>query len=184
MGALAGACYRRPALPKSALHPRPWVLLLLALLLAGCPPTDDDDSAVDDDDASEEGTLAVSFRIDADWADAMDEPAIGSFYGSIYRSEEVTALGPDDGAEALGDVYVETVDMTGETLTTEVLFTTAPLPSGWVVILGFVDSDGNSVEDDRSPDDGDPVTLPNDNQFEVLGGGETPAEVLFDFLNP
>ncbi len=170
---------------RSTLH-----LLLFAMaaaLLAGCPPVgDDDDSAAGDDDdaAPTTGTLAVSFRIDEDWAAEMDEPAIGGFWGSIYLSEQVSGIGPDDDAEVLGDIHVETVDMTGDDFTTGVLHVTDELPAGWVVILGFVDSDGNSTEDDRGPEDGDPVTLPNDNQFEVIAGEESPAEVFFNFLNP
>jgi hypothetical protein len=168
------------------MHLRSAFFTLLPVLVIGCPATgaDDDDSVADDDDAAAtEGTLAVSFRIEADWADVMDEPAVGPFWGSIYLSEEVTALGPNDDAVALGSIYVEIVDLTGPDLTSPVLFTTDPLPAEWVVILGFMDSDGNSIEDDRDPDQRDPVTLPNDNQFLVIAGEETPAEVLFGFLN-
>jgi hypothetical protein len=186
MGSPAGACYGRPAVPEPLMLKRLLPFSMLVLVLTGCPPSDDDDSASDDDDAAAatEGTLAVSFRMDADWADSMDEPAVGSFWGSIYLADEVSGIGPDEGAESLGDVFVEVVDMTGETLTSDVLFTSEPLPVGWIAILGFVDSDGTSIEGDRSPDDGDPVTLPNDNLFEVFGGVETPAEIFFDFLNP
>ncbi|MCO4772671.1 MAG: hypothetical protein KDA24_21750, partial [Deltaproteobacteria bacterium] len=139
----------------------------------------------DDDDSADAGTgtLAVSFRIDEDWADAMDEPAIGSFRATIYYSDEVTGLGPDDGATELADIFVDVVDMTGADRTTGVLHTTEELPATWVTILGFVDSDANSSEP-HGPDDGDPVTLPNQNEFLVVTGAETPAEVLFDFLNP
>ena len=163
-------------------------LLMTLLLLAGCPTagSDDDDSSVasDDDDTTDgTGTLAISFRIDADWADAMDEPAIGPFRASIYLTDEVSGIGPDEGAEALADIFVDEVDLTGEDLSTGVLHVTGALPATWVTVLGFLDSDGNSVEP-HGPDDGDPVTLPNSNAFEVLPGAETSAEVLFDFLNP
>lgn|GEM_PF-1764315 len=158
----------------------------LILLATGCPAANDDDSAGDDDDSALEattGTLAVSFRIDEDWAAAMDEPAVGPFRATIYWSDQVTGIGPDDDAEELADIFVAEVDLTGPDLTSPVLFTTGELTAGWVTILGFLDSDGNSVEP-HGPDDGDPVTLPNDNAFEVIAGAESPAEVLFDFLNP
>jgi hypothetical protein len=164
-------------------------LLALALFLAACPaPTDDDDSAASDDDDSTpeptEGTLSLSFRIDEDWYDAMDEPAIGPFWGTIFDSEDVTGVGPCDEAREYGDVYVELVDLTDGDFTSEVLFTTDLLPATWVTILGFMDSDGNSTKEDNGPDDGDPVTLPNSNEFLVVAGEDTPAEVYFGFLNP
>ena len=165
---------------------RPIFLLLLLLAAAGC--------AADDDDSAEEptpeptlsgfGTLAISFGIDEHWRDGMDEPAVGPFWGTIYRSEQVTAAGPDDGAEELGSVHVETVDLTGDTLSTDVVFHSGDLPAGWVTILGFLDSDGNSTEEDRGPDARDPVTLPNRNEFEVLSDVESPAQIWFSFLNP
>jgi hypothetical protein len=169
------------------------LLLGAALALAGCPTdtSDDDDSGAGDDDDSTpeatEGTLSVSFRIDEDWFDRLvdnGDTAIGPFWGSIYDSEDVTGVGPKDDPRQYGDVYVEEVDLTDGDFTTDVLFTTELLPATWVTILGFVDVDGNSVEDDRDPDTGDPVTLPNANEFLVVAGEETPAEVYFGFLNP
>lgn len=163
--------------------------LILGIVLAGCTPTgDDDDSSVsDDDDSTPEpttGTLAVSFRIDKDWRDNMDEPAVGSFWGTIFDSDDVTGLGPKEKARAYGDIFVADIDLSDEHISA-VLHTTDELPATWVTILGFMDSDGNSVEDDRDPDDGDPVTRPTaDNEFLVVAGEETPAEVVFNFLNP
>ncbi len=164
--------------------------LLIAALwptFIGCTPADDDDSAVaadDDDSGPAMGTLALSFRLDPDWAEGMDEPAVGAFYGSIFLSSQVSGIGPEDDAVNLGSADVKLVDLTGEDLSTGVLVVTEPLPAEWVVVLGFLDSDGNSVEDDRDPDENDPVTLPNDNQFLVVEGEETEAEVFFGFLNP
>ena len=159
--------------------------LLLALLLAACPTADDDDGQRDDDDSAEaptQGTLAISFRIDEDWAAAMDEPALGPFRATIFRTDEVSGVGPDDGAQELESIFVQEVDLTGSGLSSPTLYVTGELNAGWVTVLGFLDSDSNSVEPHR-PDEGDPVTLPNDNAFEVIGGEETPVEVLFDFLN-
>jgi hypothetical protein len=65
-----------------------------------------------------------------------------------------------------------------------VLFTTGALPVGEVTILGFIDSDGNADPDAPSPDAKDPVTLPSDNEFDVIGGQETTVEVYFGLINP
>ncbi len=166
-------------------------LLLALILLPACAApsgNDDDDSAAADDDDSTpeptEGRLVISFRIDEDWFNAMDEPAIGPFAGTIFDSEDVTGVGPDDEAREYGDVYVKEVDLTDGDFTTEVLVTTDLLPATWVTILGFLDSDGNSTPEDGGPDDGDPVTLPNSNEFLVVAGEDTAAEVYFGFLNP
>jgi hypothetical protein len=159
--------------------------LLLAPLLAACPAANDDDSADDDDDSTQAattGTLAISFRIDEDWAAAMDEPPLGAFRATIFLTDEVTGIGPDDGAQELEYIVVTEVDLTGGDLSSPVLYTTGELEADWVTVLGFLDSDANSVEP-HGPDEGDPVTLPNDNAFEVIGGQETTVEVLFDFLN-
>jgi hypothetical protein len=154
-------------------------VLLLSTALWGCPSASDDD----DSTAATTGTLALSFRIDEDWAAAMDEPAVGPFRATVFYTDQVSGVGPDDDAEELASVYVDEVDLTGPDRTSPVLFVTGELPATWVTILGFLDSDGNAA-DPFGPDDGDPVTLPNDNAFEVIAGAETPAEILFDFLNP
>jgi len=163
----------------------PTLLLLVALaaLTAACGPSDDDDSAPAEVPPTH-GTLAVSFALDEDYAAEMDEPAIGSFWGSIYDAEQVSGIGPDDDAVELGSIYVELVDLTNPELTSAVLFVTEPLEARWVTILGFLDSDANSLEDDRDPDDGDPVTLPHQNEHLVVAGEEIAAEVFFGFLNP
>ena len=168
-------------------RPTPWLAIAVALL--GCPSaeTDDDDSAAspDDDDSTPEpteGTLAVSFNINEIRAGQMDEPAVGPFWGTIYDTDDVLGTGPKDDAREYGSIYVEVVDLTDGTFTSPVLHTTALLPTTWVTIFGFMDSDGNSVEDDRSPDDADPVTLPNQNEFLVVAGEETAAEVHFGLL--
>jgi hypothetical protein len=113
----------------------------------------------------------------------MDEPAIGPFWGSIWRATEVSGIGPEEGAVDLGDVYVEEIDLTGA-IPTAVLFTTDELPAEEVVVLGFLDSDGNADPGSPDPDSKDPVTLPNDNDFDVIGGETTTVEVYFGFLNP
>lgn len=155
------------------------LLLLVALACSGKDQHSDSPEPV-----PTEGTLAFTFRIDTDWMDAMEEPPVGSFWGDIFLSSQVTGAGPDEGAEVLGSIYVELVDLTPDGGPSEVLFTSEALPVGEVTVLGFLDSDANSTEDDRGPDDKDPVTLPNDNEFDVVGGEETVAEIFFGLLNP
>ena len=158
-------------------------LLLLSLIACADPPADsktpDGDTA---GSAPGEGTLALSFRIDTDYQTNMEEPAVGTFYGSYWLADEVSGIGPDEGAVDLGSIEVA-VDLTAAN-PTAVLLVSPPLPATEVVILGFLDSDGNSTADARRPDAKDPVTLPSDNDFDVVGGEETTAEVFFGLLNP
>jgi len=157
---------------------------VIALALFACTGTDPaPDTGAAIDTAVGEGTLALSFAIHPDWHDAMDEPAVGTFYGSFWRGDEVTGVGPDDGAEDLGGIVVEGIDLTsGEP--TDVLFVSEALPAIEVVVLGFLDSDENADPNDPDPDDKDPVTLPSDNDFDLVADTELQAEVYFAFLNP
>ena len=156
------------------------MLPFLLLLACGGAPADTDDT---DASGSGRGALRVSFGIDGDWFASMDEPCVGPFWGSIWLSDEVTGAGPIDGAESVADLHIESVDLSaGEN--TAVLTTVTDLPAGWVTILGFLDSDGNANVDEPDPDEDDPVTLPGDNEFEVVEDAETDALVFFGLLNP
>ena len=160
-------------------------LLLIALLACGDKDSGgaSDSGGADTGPAATEGTLALTFRIDTDYQALMDEEAVGTFYGAYWLGEEVTSLGPDEGAESLGSIEVA-VDLRDGGGPTAVLVTSPPLPVTEIVILGFLDSDGNADPGDPSPDNKDPVTLPSQNDFDVVGGQETTAEVFFGFLNP
>lgn len=156
------------------------MLLFLLLLACGAGPSDTDET---DAAGSGRGDLRLSFGIDSDWFASMDEPCVGPFWGSVWLADEVTGAGPIDGAESLADVHVGSVDLsTGES--TAVLTTVTDLPAGWVTILGFLDSDGNAIVDAPDPDEDDPVTLPGDNEFEVVEDAETDVVVFFGLLNP
>lgn len=130
-----------------------------------------------------EGTLAITFAMDADYIAIMDEEPVGRFWGVVWRSEDVTSIGPGEDAVGLADVYVEEVDLRPDGATTAVLAITGPIPAIEVCILGFMDSDANATED-PDPDEGDPVTLPGDNRFDVVADAETTVEVYFGLLNP
>lgn len=150
------------------------------LIAAGCSGSS---PAETDVTGSGTGTLALRFAIDDDWHAAMSEPAKGPFWGSIYLADEVTGAGPVEGAVALWSIEVAEVDLTSGA-PTAALHVTGALPIGWVTVLGFMDSDGNALVDAPDPDDDDPVTLPNENEFEVLEDAETEVEVFFGLLKP
>lgn len=145
-------------------------------------PADSDVASVDTEIG--EGTLALTFRLDEDYLSIMDEEPVGHFWGAVYRGDEVTGLGPVEGAQTLEEVEVEVMDLRPSGGPSGVLYTTAELPAMEVVVLGFLDSDANADPADVGPDDRDPVTLPNDNDFDVIDGEETTVEVFFGLLNP
>jgi len=157
--------------------------LLLPLALLACVGDKDGDTAdAADDTAPQPGTLALTFAMNDDYIDSLDdgEEALGDFTGSIFYGDEVDALGPIDGAVVLESVFVAGVDLRPDGGPTGVLYTTGELPGGEVVILGYLDTD---VSGGDGPDGGDPVTLPSDNDFDV-DAGETTVEVYFGLLNP
>jgi hypothetical protein len=111
----------------------------------------------------------------------LDDPLTGTVYGQIFRSADVTLLGPNDGAMEYGAVEVPGVDLI--TATTAGMWMSPELPADDYTFLGFFDVDGNGGVD-RSPDAGDPVTIPTTNQFEIVAGVTTPVMVTatFDFV--
>jgi hypothetical protein len=154
------------------------MLLSSLLLLLGCPVAPEDTGETG---GAGVGQLGLSFEIDPDQQDRMDEAPVGVFTGSFYLATDVTVLGPNAGAEAVGEILVEGVDLRAGA--TEVLFTSDDLPAEAIVVLGFLDSDDNRDPDDASPDNADPVTLPGQNTFLVEAGSTSEARVHFGFLN-
>ena len=129
------------------------------------------------------GALALRFSIDEDYAAMMDEPPAGIFYGSFWHAEDVDALGPIEGRESIS-VFQVTVDLPMDGSQTDVLFTQEELPAEEVYILGFLDSDGNNDPENTNPDAKDPVTIPSDNDFDVVGGETTEVNVFMSMLYP
>lgn len=154
----------------------------MVLLFLACTARPEDSSPTVDTGPFPVGTLALRFDMDHDYREAMEEEAIGPFEGSFWRADQVDALGPMEGAEDLGGISVAEVDLTGEA--TDVLFTSMDLPPVEVVVLGFIDSDLNAADGDGGPDKKDPVTLPNENRFQVVSGAESEVTVYFGFLHP
>ena len=145
------------------------------------------DTSITEDTAEIEtpstGALALRFSIDEDYAAIMDEPPTGVFYGSFWLAEDVDALGPIDGRESLY-VFQATVDLPMDGSPTDVVFTQEELPAEEVYILGFLDSDGNNDPENTNPDSKDPVTIPSENDFDVVGGETTEVNVFMSMLYP
>lgn len=88
-------------------------------------------------------------------SDRLTSPLRGPFRGEIFRAEDVTLSGPNEGAVALASLAFDDVDMTGGQ--SAEFPVDVELPAGEYQILGFVDIDGTGTD---GPDEGDPVTLP------------------------
>jgi hypothetical protein len=129
------------------------------------------------------GGLALRFSIDEDYAALMDEPPAGTFYGSFWHGEDVGDLGPIEGREAISVMELE-IDLPIDGSSTEVLWTEENLPVKEIYFLGFLDSDGNSDPDETGPDSKDPVTLPGDSDYDVIGGEITEITVNMAMLYP
>lgn len=111
----------------------------------------------------------------------LHDPLMGPVYGQLFKSSEVTLTGPIDGAMEYGSIEVASVDLT--TAQSAGMFVTDVLPPNDYTFLGFFDVDNNGMTD-RSPDAGDPVTIPTTNTFTITGQETAPVEltVMFDFI--
>ena len=145
-------------------------LLLLLTASLGCGESNDSGAA-----APGPGTLSISFAIEEDLIPSMTDAPIGEFLGSIFAEDDATSIGPNEGAQSLEDVAV-TIDLSdGEALDA---YTSIPLEAGVFWILGCLDVDGNDCDID------DPITIPDENKFQVEADQQAPAEVLMSMLNP
>ena len=160
--------------------------MTLLLLLVAC--TSETDSAGNDtaetgldtadSGSNEPGVLVLSFRMDVDNIDNMEEPPLGTFKGSIYAEDQSTAIGPIDGAVSLIDFEVLNIDLSTTGGPTAALWSSDPLPSQKLWVLGCLDSDANDC------DKKDPITVPNENKLLLAAGGETPFTVYLGMLSP
>lgn len=162
----------------------PWFVLFVAGCSGGAAETETD-TAVDTDtgptscaDATATGALALSLAMEADYIPSMDEPPVGTFRASVFRGEDVSAIGPNDGAVSLHEIEVAGVDLTVDGGPVDLATTVADLPACRVVILGCLDSDANDC------DQHDAITLPNANGFVVVADATTPVQVFLGLLNP
>jgi hypothetical protein len=150
---------------------------------------DDGDDGADDGGTTEGasadgGTMAVSFTVGGTVADStkLVDPLTGTVYGGIFRTAEVGATGPREGAVQVAFVEATGVDLTTGTATM-VMWTSEPLPPDTYTFLGFFDVDGSSTMlEEKDPEEGDPVTLPTANKVTVEDGAAAQLEVRFDLV--
>ncbi len=167
---------------------------MLTLLLAAClepSPADTADSAVDTAfdtatdapaacaDAATTGSLALSFRMEADLIPGMATPPAGTFYGAVLATADMTPTGPVAGAPLYANVVVNDDDLTAQGGPTAMLGTVTDLPACELSLLGFLDLDGDTLVDR-----GEPVTLPDDAMVTVAADAPTAYEVYFRLLSP
>lgn len=161
-------------------------MFFVFLSMFACADKSTDTSAAQDSAVVETpstGTLALRFSIDEDYAAMMDEPPAGIFYGSFWHEDDVDSLGPIEGSEAIFVMEV-TIDLPMDGSQSEVLWTQEDLPAEKIAILGFLDSDANNDPDNTNPDAKDPVTIPSENKFNVVGGETTEVNVFMSMLYP
>ncbi|MBM4367777.1 MAG: hypothetical protein FJ102_16310 [Deltaproteobacteria bacterium] len=150
-------------------------VILLLLACTGNEP-DSSDSASEDSGATL-ATLQLSFQMDDDLIEGMDEPPAGVFRGSIYREDDATAVGMNDGAESLVDFESSSLDLSDGGGPSAVAWTSEPLEPQTLWVLGCLDSDANDCEC------GDPITVPNDNKFAVVPG-DNALTIRMELLHP
>ena len=115
--------------------------------------------------------------MEADLIPSMENPPVGTFEGSVYGEVDATALGPNEGAVSLED-FSAVIDLT-DGGPSEVACTTGELDAGVVWVLGCLDVDG-----DGCGDEGDPITIPNENKVLIAADTETPFTVVMSMLRP
>lgn len=151
--------------------------MILLLLACTGSTTETGDTSAEGDTTATLATLQLSFQMDDDLIEGMDEPPIGLFHGSIYREDDATAIGMNEGAESLVDFESTSLDLSGGGGPSEVAWTSEPLEPQTLWILGCLDSDANDCEC------GDPITVPNDNKVAVVQG-DNPITVRMELLHP
>jgi hypothetical protein len=165
--------------------------LVLVAILGACGGSGADDAPADDagdDTATPDAANAITGKVTMTFSvtngvrqspnltDTLDGP----IYGQIFHSSDVSLTGPMEGAMEYGSVEVASVDLT--TAQMAGAYTSPELAPGMYTFLGFFDVDDNGATD-RSPDAGDPVTIPITNQFEIdAAGADTTLTVAFDFV--
>lgn len=144
----------------------------------------DGDGAETGDAGSAGGTMEISFSVGGTVSSSSNlvDPLVGTVYGGVFRTADVGATGPREGAEQVAFLEVTDVDLTSGTATS-VMWTSEPVPADTYTFLGFFDVDGSSTGvEEKDPEEGDPVTLPTVNKVTVEDGGAAQLEVRFDLV--
>jgi hypothetical protein len=110
----------------------------------------------------------------------LTRPPVGTVYGNIFLSEDVSVSGPRNGSDEFGYVEIQ-VDLTNGISAAENGFTTQKLAPNSYTFLGFLDTNGNALPA-KDPDPGDLATLPYTNKFEITDGGQSKKTIVFDLI--
>lgn len=146
------------------------------LLLIACTGSEDSQPQDTEPTAPTEAVLQLAFEIDDDLLTVMDEPAQGSFHGSVFAEADAGATGPVDGADSLFDFVSDPLDLSSST-SSGLAYVSEPFSPQIVWVLGCLDSDGNDC------DSGDAVTIPNENKFEAVAG-DNALTIQLNILQP
>ena len=160
-----------------------YTLLVVAALGCSDSSSPADTAAPVADVAAPSGSLVLNFSTTNTVRKSpnLEDPLLGTVYGSVYLAEDVTLTGPREGAEAaVTGITVEQVDLRTKDVSDE-SWTSPPLPPGEYMFLGMLDVDDNAAQTDNDPDTGDPVTLPI-NKFIIEQGVQAAVTVPFDLV--
>jgi len=131
------------------------------------------DSAAMAEPEAGSGSIAIRFAIDGDLAESMDVSPTGMFLGEIYDAEDVSAIGPADGAIPLEALSIS-MNLEVDGSPSGILYTSGVLDPEQVTVLGTLD-----VDESGGASGGDPVTLPGVNTFTVYS--DLTEEVVVEF---
>jgi hypothetical protein len=132
--------------------------------------------------AAATGTVTLSFGVSngVRMGPTLVDPLVGTVYGDLFLTSDVTITGPVEGAVSYASIALEGVDLTTDE-TASVTWTSEALPAENYTFLGMFDLDANFEASDHNPDAGDPVTLPNQ-KFDLAADQETAFTVMFELV--
>lgn len=129
-----------------------------------------------------EGRFLIEFDVPTSVRESenLEGELVGPVWGTIWNDDNVSLLGPRDGAEPVGRFTIDELDLReGPSAPIEI---EVDLPAGDYQILGFMDTDGNAAETDNDPDLYDPVMIPA--RARRLRCDRQPITVSFPLLLP
>jgi hypothetical protein len=162
--------------------------IVLLIAVAACSSKNDDlaseDTGEPPDTTATASTLGLAFELDPDLILAMDEPATGVFHGSVFAEADASAVGPNDGATSLVDFDSAVLDFGAEGGVVSV-GTLLPdeLAPQIVWILGCLDTTATADDPGDDCECGDPITVPNEDKFQ-LAPGRNDLVVQLTLLHP
>lgn len=108
-----------------------------------------------------QGRLVATFDATASVREsaALEGELRGMVVLSVFRDEDVSVVGPKEGAEAVASITLDEVDI--RTGPSAPILLDALLPAGQYQLLGFMDTDANADPASPSPDAYDPVLIPS-----------------------